>query len=110
MSEFTPVTKVSTNIKEDLRLAASDRKLPVEQVDFDLFSYETQYKKLEDQEWQPMSGDNLLTQITQEELYSSDFLLRQEYQITIHSFSPHPYLDLRFSVAMSKSIVYAIMQ
>ena len=110
MSEFTPVTKVSTNIKEDLHLAASDRKLRVEQVDFDLLSYETQYKKLEDQEWKPMRGDNLLTQITQEELYSSDFLLRQEYQITIRSFSPHPYLDLRFSVAMSKRIVYAIMQ
>lgn len=103
MSEFTPVTKASTSIKDDLHLAASDRKLPVEQVDFDLLSYETHYKKREDQEWHPIGGDNILTQISQEELYSRDFLLSQEYQITIRSFVPHPYLDLHFSVAMSKS-------
>lgn len=103
MSKFTPVTKASTSIKEDLRFAASDRKLPAEQVDFDLLSYETYYKKGEDQEWHVMGGENILTQITQEELYSSDFLLSQEYQITLRSFVPHPYLDLRFSVAMSKS-------
>ncbi|MDD5212649.1 MAG: hypothetical protein PHV62_09570 [Sulfuricurvum sp.] len=103
MSEFTPVTKASTSIKDDLRFAASDRKLPVEQIDFDLLSYETYYKKGEDEEWHHMGGDNILTQITQEELYSSDFLLSQEYQITIRSFVPHPYLDLHFSVAMSRS-------
>lgn len=111
MSEFTPVTKGSTSVKDDLRFAASDRKLSVEQIDFDLLSYETHYKKLEDQEWHLMSGDNLLAQITQEELYSSDFLLSQEYQITIRSFTPHPYLDLHFSVAVSKSkgVVSAII-
>lgn len=103
MSEFTPVTKASTNIKNDLRFAASDRKLSVEQIDFDLLSYETYYKKGEDQEWYLMGGENILTQITQEELYSSDFLLSQEYQITLRSFVPHPYLDLHFSVAMSRS-------
>lgn len=103
MSEFTPVTKASTSIKDDLRFAASDRKLPLEQIDFDLLSYETYYKKGEDQEWHLMSGHNILTQITQEERYSSDFLLSQEYQITIRSFVPHPYLDLHFSVAMSRS-------
>lgn len=102
MFEFTPVTKASTSVKEDLRFAASDRKLSIEQIDFDLLSYETYYKRLEDQEWHIMSGDNLLSQITEEELYSSDFLLSQEYQITIRSFIPHPYLDLHFSVAMSK--------
>lgn len=103
MLEFTPVTKVSMNVKGDLRLAASDRKISVNDVDFDLLSYETFYKRLPDKEWHPMYGDNLLTQITQEELYSSDFLLSQEYKINIRPVIPSQYLDLRFSVSMSKA-------
>lgn len=103
MSEFTPVTKGSTSVKDDLRLAASDRKLSIDQIDFDLLSYETHYKKRDDEEWQTMSGDNILKPITQEELYSSDFLLNQKYQIRIRAFTPHPYLDLHFSVAISKT-------
>ncbi|MDD5212464.1 MAG: hypothetical protein PHV62_08625, partial [Sulfuricurvum sp.] len=103
MLEFSPVTKVSMNIKDDLRLAANDRKISVDDVDFDLLSYETFYKRLPDKEWCPMYGDNLLTQITQEELYSSDFLLRQEYRINIRPFIPPQYFDLRFSVSMSKA-------
>jgi hypothetical protein len=103
MVQFTPVTKASSSVKEDLRKAASDRKISVDELDFDLLSYETYYKRLPDQDWHPMHGNNLLTQITQEELYSSDFLLRQEYQIKIRPFAPHQYLDLQFSIAMSKA-------
>ena len=86
MVQFTPVTKASASVKEDLRKAASDRKISVDELDFDLLSYETYYKRLPDQDWHPMHGVNLLTQITQEELYSSDFLLKQEYQIKIRPF------------------------
>ena len=100
---FTPVTKVSMNIKNDLRLTASDRKISVDSIDFDLLSYETFYKRLPDHEWHPLYGNNLLTQITQEELYSSDFLLSQEYKIIIRPLRPSPYLDLRFSISMSKA-------
>ncbi|MDP1784946.1 MAG: FapA family protein [Sulfuricurvum sp.] len=103
MAEFTPVSKASSNIKEDLRLAASDRKLTANDVDFDLLSYETYYKRIEDTEWHPMNGDNVLEQITEEEMLSSEFLLQQQYQICIRPFVPHQYLDLRFSVAMSKA-------
>lgn len=103
MLEFSPVTKVSMNVKGDLRLAASDRTISVKDLDFDLLSYETFYKHLPDKEWHPMCGDNLLSQITQEELYSSDFLLRQEYKIRIRPFAPSGYFDLRFSVSMSKA-------
>lgn len=103
MAKFTPVTKASINIKEDLRLAASDRKLTANKIDFDLLSYETYYKKIDDTEWHPMQGDNVLAQITEEEIRSSEFLLQQQYQICIRPFAPHQYLDLRFSVAMSKT-------
>ena len=103
MADFTPVTKASTNIKEDLRLAASDRKIRADEIDFDLLSYETYYKRFDDTEWHPMNGSNLLAQITAEEIHSSEFLLSQEYQIRIRPFVPHQYLDLRFSVAMSKA-------
>ncbi len=103
MADFTPVIKASTNVKDDLRLAASDRKIALDEVDFDLLSYETYYKKLEDKEWHPMDGENILSQMTQEEIYSSDFLLSQEYQINIRPFVPHQYMHLHFSVAMSKA-------
>jgi len=103
MAEFTAVTKTSNNVKEDLRLAASDRKLNPDEVDFDLLSYVTYSKKIGDKEWHPMSGENPFTSITEEELYSGEFLLSQEYQIKIRPFVPHQHLDLRFSVGVSKA-------
>lgn len=103
MAEFTPVTKASTNIKEDLRFAASDRKLSAEEVDFDLLSYETYYKRVSDKEWHIMPSGDLYAQITQEELYSDEYLLSQEYQIRIRPSVPILYLDLRFSVGISKA-------
>ena len=103
MAQFTPLTKVSMNIKNDLLLVASGRKISVEEVDFDLLGYETFYKRLPDKVWHPMYGDNLLAQISQEEMCSSDFLLSQEYTINIRPFVSSQYLDLRFSVSMSKT-------
>jgi len=103
MAEFTAVTKTSNNVKEDLRLAASDRKLNPDEVDFDLLSYVTYSKKIGDKEWHPMSGENPFASITEEELYSGEFLLSQEYQIKIRPFVPHQHLDLRFSVGVSKA-------
>ncbi len=103
MADFTPIIKISTNIKEDLLLCAQSNKIDAHEVDFDLLSYETFYQKAEDNGWHPMEGKNLLKQITQEELYDSSFLLRQEYQIRIRPFTPHQFLDLRFSIAMNKS-------
>ncbi|MDD5212648.1 MAG: hypothetical protein PHV62_09565, partial [Sulfuricurvum sp.] len=83
MAEFTPVTKASTSVKEDLRFAASDRKISLGEVDFDLLSYETYYKKSTDEEEHVVQSGNVFAQFTQEELYSSEFLLSQEYQIKI---------------------------
>jgi hypothetical protein len=103
MAEFTPVTKASTNIKEDLRFAASDRKISIDEVDFDLLSYETHYKKLTDKDWHVVPSGNVFAQFTQEELYSSEFLITQEYQIKICPSVAVRHLDLRFSLAMNKT-------
>lgn len=103
MSEFTPVTKASTNIKEDLRLAASDRKLSIEAVDFDLLSYETYYKRVADSEWHLLPSGDVYAQISEEDRYSDEYLLSQEYKITIRPAVPILYLDLRFSVGISKA-------
>lgn len=103
MAEFTPVTKTSTNVKEDLRLAASDRKLNADEVDFDLLSYETYSKKQTDKDWHPILNGNIYAQFTQEELYSSELLITQEYQIKIRPSVAIRHLDLRFSLAMNKT-------
>lgn len=103
MADFTPITKISTNIKDDLRLAASDRKISPEEVDFDLLSYETYCKRPTDIEWETLSGVNIFSALTTEEIYSEDCRITQEYQIRIRpaiSVSP---LDLRFSLAMNKT-------
>lgn len=111
MAEFSPVTKASANVKEDLLFAASDRKLRPEDVDFDLLSYETYYKTISDKEWHVLPSGDVYAQVTQEELYSEQYLLSQEYQITIRPSVPLLYLDLRFSVGISKAkgIVTAII-
>ncbi|MDD5211864.1 MAG: FapA family protein [Sulfuricurvum sp.] len=103
MAEFTPVTKASTSVKEDLRFAASDRKISLGEVDFDLLSYETYYKKSTDKEEHVVQSGNVFAQFTQEELYSSEFLLCQEYQIKIRPPIPMGHLDLRYSLAMNKT-------
>jgi hypothetical protein len=103
MTEFTPVIKASTNVKEDLRFAASDRKISSDEVDFDLLSYETYYKKLTDKEWHIVPSGNVYAQFTDEELYSSEFLLTQEYQIKIRPATPNVALDLRYSLALNKT-------
>ncbi len=111
MAEFTPIPKASINIREDLRLAAADRKLRAEDVDFDLISYETYYKKGDDNEWHPMPDGSIFAHIPQDQLFASDYLLRQEYQIIIRPSAPIRYLDLRFTVGISKAkgIVTAII-
>lgn len=103
MATFTPVTKASVDVKEDLRLAASDRKLKAEEVDFDLLSYETYYKRASDKEWQVMPEGDVYTHISEEDVYSDEYLLRQEYQIVIRPSVPILYLDLHFTVGISKA-------
>jgi hypothetical protein len=86
----------------DLLNVANNQGISADGFDFDLLSYETYFKGTVDEDWQRLIGNNLLENTTEIEIRSSAFLLRQEYQIRIREYKPHPYLDLRFSVATDK--------
>ncbi|MDD2266973.1 flagellar assembly protein A [Sulfuricurvum sp.] len=104
----TPVILISTNVMNDLLSVAKDQRIPADGLDFDLLSYETYYKGTVDEEWQHLIGNNLLESTTEVEIRSSVFLLRQEYQIRIRKLTPHPYLDLRFTIATDKHKTKAV--
>lgn len=103
MSTFVPTTVVSENVTKDLKRAAIAQRVPVENLDFDLLSYDTYFKETTDEEWQQLREENLLLQTTEIEVRSPHFELRQEYQIHIRLEKPHPYLDLHFSIATDKT-------
>ncbi len=86
----------------DLLGAANDLGISADAIDFDLLSHETYFKGTVDEEWQRVENDDLLTHTSENDIRSPYFLLRQEYQIRIRPFKPHPYLDLRFSIAADK--------
>ena len=90
MSSFTPLTVQTSNILEELKQAALTQRVPVENLDFDLLSYQTFFKGSVEEDWQLLHGDDLLTQTTENEIRSSIFLLRQEYQIRIQTVKSHP--------------------
>lgn len=99
---FTPIIQLSTNVMSDLQEIANSRRIPLDDLDFDLLSYTTHYKGTIDEEWQSLDGDDLLAKTTESEIRSAIFLIRQEYQLRFRPFKPHPYLDLRFSIASDK--------
>jgi len=103
MSTFIPITVLTTNVMQELKNVAENQRVSVDDLDFDLLSYETSFKGTVDEEWQILQGDDLLTQTTEIEVRSSYFLLRQEYQIQIRLLKPHPYLDLHFTIATDKT-------
>jgi hypothetical protein len=103
MSTFVPTTVVSENVIQDLKRTAIAQRIPSEDLDFDLLSYETYFKETTDEEWQQLRENDLLSQTTEIEVRSPHFELRQEYQIHIRLEKPHPYLDLHFSIATDKT-------
>lgn len=109
---FTPIIQTSTNVMADLLQTAKSLGVPVDDLDFDLLSYETYFKGTIDEDWQNLRDCILLERTTESEIRSKIFLIRQEYQIRIREYQPHPYLDLRFSLATDKykSKVVAIIE
>lgn len=103
MSTFVPTTVVSENVAQDLKKTAIAHRIPVDNLDFDLLSYETYFKETTDEEWKQLEGNDLLMHTTEIEVRSPHFELRQEYQIHIRLEKPHPYLDLHFSIATDKT-------
>jgi hypothetical protein len=96
------ITVSTFNISEELKKLALQWHLPLEGIDFDLLSYQTQYKGIVDEDWKALAGDNLEEVTTEIEIRSKIFLLRQEYQIRAYLATPNPYFDLRCSMAFNK--------
>lgn len=90
------------HIHEELKKIALQWHLPLDGIDFDLLSYQTQYKGIVDEDWKALDGDDLEHVTTEVEIRSKIFLVRQEYQIRVYPATPHPYFDLRFSLAFNK--------
>ncbi len=103
MSTFLPITVVTANVPQELKMTAIGQKIPVEKLDFDLLSFTTYFKESMDEEWQVLREENILNQTTEAEIRSPHFFIRQEYEIAIRLSKPHPYLDLLFTIATDKT-------
>lgn len=90
------------DVPDELKKIAQQEHLALESIDFTLLSYQTQYKGIVDDEWNALEGDNLQEVTTEVEIRSKMFLLRQEYHIKVYPLTPHPYFELRFSMAFNK--------
>lgn len=99
---FTPIIKTSNDVNNDLLNVANSRGISADSLDFDLLSYNTYFKGTVDDEWQSLKNQNILSVTTETEIRSDIFLLTQEYEIRIREFRPHPYMDLRLSIASDK--------
>lgn len=96
------ITVSTFNIPEELKKLSLQWHIPLEEISFDLLSYQTQYKGVVDEDWKGLDGDNLEEVTTEIEIRSKIFLLRQEYQIRVYPAVPNPHFDLRFSLAFNK--------
>jgi hypothetical protein len=90
------------NVLDELKKIAQQESLPLEAIDFDLLSYQTQYKGIVDEDWKALEGDDLKGVATEVEIRSKIFLLRQEYYIKIHPVRQNPHFNLRFTMASDK--------
>lgn len=99
---MNPIQISTFNIPEELKKIAQQEHLPLDAIEFDLLSYQTQYKGIIDEEWKALEGEDLEEVTTEVEIRSKIFLLRQEYSIQVRSAEPNPYFDLRCSLAFNK--------
>jgi len=102
--------KITTSsVSAALTQAAQAAGIPVEKIGFDLLSYHTYYRGTVDEEWRTLEASRLEDVTTEVEIRASPFEVRQEYQIIIHPFQPHPHFDLRLSLASDKNKTKAIV-
>ena len=95
--------KITTfTVPDELKKIAQQWNVAIDAVDFDVLSYGTQYKGAIDEDWRTLDGDNLSELTTEVEIRSPLLLIRQEYQILVRPLVPHPYFDLRFTMASDK--------
>lgn len=95
--------KITTfTVPDELKKIAQQWNLPIDTIDFDLLSCQTQYRGAIDEDWHILDGNNLGEITTEVEIRSPLLLIRQEYQLLVRPFVPHPHFDLRFTMASDK--------
>ncbi len=99
---MNPIKITTSAILDELKKIAQQWRITLDAIDFDLLSYQTQYKGIVDEDWQALEGNNLEEVTTEVEIRSKIFLVRQEYQINVRPATPHPHFDLCFSMASDK--------
>lgn len=103
MANFTPFSKTSLNVTETINIAATDRNINNNEVDFDLLGVQTLVQSLKYKEWTII--EEPLEKIFDEAALRSDTLyVRQEYQIRIKPFKIDNFLkNIRIDMAYNKS-------
>jgi hypothetical protein len=112
MLHFTPITKTATSVLHTIAIAAKDRKIKPEAIDFDLLSFQTFFKAPQYPEWTLLEAP-LETLFEESMIRSSALELRQEYEIRLRPYDPH-YLPLKLDMSLAsnktKSKVVAIIK
>ena len=106
MLSITPVTITTDNVTAELLNSANIWGVTADTLDFDLIRYDTYWKldtDEEDDEWRLLKGNDLLEKVTESEVRSPLFEIRQEYTIRLRQAEPHLYMDLRLAIATDKT-------
>lgn len=94
---------IASSLQEGLNQASITTGVEPEKIDFDLLTYRTYYRGTIDEEWRLLENNTRLEAVTTEvEIRSSSFEVRQEYEFIFHHPQPHPYFNLRLTLAMDK--------
>lgn len=112
MPNFTPVTKITTNVTKELTEFAKNNKLESKDIDFDILKCETFYSTPKNKEFE-LLADPLESIISDKELHSLGVELRQEYQIKILPKLPeNKNFKFNFSISADKykSQIYVIVK
>lgn len=103
------VKVIASSLQEGLNQVSDTFPLEREKIDFDLIHYETFYRGTVDEEWYPLAESQRLEDVTTEiEIRSPSFEVRQEYTFVFHETQPHPFFDLKLTLALDKSKSKAI--
>ncbi|MDP3301003.1 MAG: hypothetical protein Q8S36_03445 [Sulfuricurvum sp.] len=89
-------------VPNELKKLAQQWNLPVDTIDFDVLSYQTQYIGAIDEDWRTLDGNDLGEITTEVEIRSPLLLIRQEYQLLVRPLVPHPHFNLQFTMASDK--------
>lgn len=102
-----PVRVTASSLAEALEHIDTDKT--VNTIYFELLSYQTLYRGIVNEEWFTLRESRLENVITENEIRSKSFEVRQEYQFLFHTTSQHPNFNLVASLVSDKHKSKAIL-